>query len=383
MAFRVGGLVENQGISGTAAVVFRAEVWRVSPNPARLYGDSAQLNLAAGDSTGVVLRPFDLVLADPATVDRRGHYQLRYSVRDASGLRDPFLPDTRRVYDFHLTQDVYSRCRVEGPSTYGNAAPEFSAFTQGLRGALRLGYMLRTGSQASRVFEATAHLRAMPSGGLPVSELVGMRVYEWADANQDSLPDDAELTEQGMGLQALPVDGLEHDLTFSLSDGLGANNGVPLQANRIYFLTLAYEGTPPLNVSVLADRLSYAGTLNWRDQKDAYALPVFDGVRWASFYSHLVPSMQFRMEADVTATRRLHMGRLVLYPNPAMRQVQARWENAGGQVEVTDRVGRICYRISVPGSTLAIPVERWPEGLYTLHVYTAGGILSKTFAVVR
>lgn len=383
MVFRIGGLVENQGISGTATVIFRAEVWRLSPNPARLYQDSARVDLAAGDSAEPTLRPFDLVQADPATADRRGHYQLRYSVRDASALTDPFLPDTRRTYDFHLTEDVYSRSEVQAPATYATAVPQFSGFSGAVPGPLKLGYMFRTGSVAARVYEGLAHIRSLTASGIPSSELMAMRVYEWADANQDSIPDETEVTEVGIGLQAMPLDGREYDLRFALSDGLGSNQGVLLQANRIYFLALTYESILPLAVSVLADRISYAAPISQRDLLDAYSTPLHNGVRWTSYYSNLVPSMQFRMEADVTGTHALQQHPLVIGPNPATDAVHVRWEGPQAEVEVTDMTGRTCYRTIVSTGAVSIPVKGLPDGFYTVRLRTAAGVFCKTLSVVH
>lgn len=383
LAFRLGGIFENQGISGTATVIFRAEVWRVSPNPARLYADSVSVNLAAGDSAASTLRPFDLVLADTAGADRRGHYQLRYSVRDASGLTDPFLPDTRRVYDFHLTEDVYSRCVLVEPSSYGVATPQFTAFSQAVPGPVKVGYLVRTGSKAARVYEGLAHVRSTSGSGIPSSELLSMRVYGWTDTNQNYAPDDTELTEIGMGLQALPIDGQEYDLRFSLSDGLGSNQGVPLEANHVYFITLTYESVRPLALSVLADRVSYGALTSQRDPLDVYAIPLQNGVTWTSYYSNMVPSMQFRMEADVTVTRALQQHTVVVGPNPSADEVQVRWQGSGGTLEVTDLTGRVCYRTSAAGSPVTIPVRGLPAGLYTVRLQMAGGVLSTALSVVR
>lgn len=384
LAFRVGGLVDNQGISGSSDVIFKAEVWRMSPNPARLYKDSVQTNLLAGDSSWLMLRPFDLVVSDPANPDRRGHYQLRYSVRDASGLTDPFLPDTRRTYDFYLTEDVYSRTTLKEPAQYVNSTPQFSAFAQALPGPLRVGYLFRTGSTAARMQEGMAHVRSASAAGIPSSELLAMRVYEWTDANQDNTPDENEVTEIGMGLQALPIDGQEHDLRFALSDVLGASPGVPLQANRLYFLALTYESVRPLALSVLADRISYGSLLSQRDPYDEYALPLHNGLRWVIYYSNLVPSMQFRMEADVTGTHELQQHALVMGPNPATDAVHVRWEGAEGEVEVADMTGRTCYRTIMSTGAVSIPVKSLPDGLYTVRLRTAAaGVLCKTLSVVH
>ena len=236
--FQIGGELFNYGTQAAGTAWFKAEVFRLNggatPNQ-RLYGDSVSFANFEVDSIQTArLRTFDLVGSDPATTDRRGHYQLVYSIYEP-GVVDGNTTDNRIVYDMYLTDSTYSKSRLNMSAATSDPAylrPLTSvAYTKAGGGDLRWGHYQRTGAVGGLLKTLTFAMTTNDADSLS-GESANLEVYKWVDASGGGDIDESETTLLGSGFHAFESNS-ERDqfFTIPIADAGTGDIGVRLDPN--------------------------------------------------------------------------------------------------------------------------------------------------------
>lgn len=403
LAFKVGGFAYNFGSAAQPSAVLKAQIRRVDPDPTVLYIDSLVFSnsIAVDDSVGDIMRPFDLVTAEPSRTNRNGHYQLVYTVY-TPGVTDQNPTDNVQIYDFWLDQNVYTKSRVNMDRSSASFFKPF--YTIGITkqggGALKWGHYHRTGSTAGIVNSIT-FAAGVATGSSIVGETIEAEVHRWDDTNNDSLMTSDEITLLGSGSHTYTA-ASEEDVFFTVpvQDVNTSNDGVQLEANKRYLYLLSYSGSNTVFLAADQDKLDY--TLNFfnADNKDKYIV-LFNGTDWSRFSLNTQTALRVNIGQNtldtttpVTAIRKEvanSITKLSVHPNPAQDQIQVTVGDKVGtgvaDIRIRDLAGRVYTSQQLPlqgaSSSFKVSTASLPVGVYSVEVATGRGTRSAKLVITR
>lgn len=396
--FRVGGSVKNLGSTDQGTSVFKAVVRKVSPNPALLYADSAILTaVTRTDSLDRVLRTFDHAAAETGVVDRRGHYQLEYTVY-AQGVADDNPTDNVVTYDYYMTDYSYSKSRLNmNPVPQAGFLQPISAvaYTKAGGGALMWGHYFRTPRQlpAGKELYATQMTFAVTTNNSAASDSLGgesvsLEVRQWDDQNGDGAMDAAEVSDPLATGSHSFVSNSDRGKFFTepLQNSVNGADGLKLEADTRYLFLVNYSGSKTLFIQADEGALDY--TRNFADSTTIeWNSPLFNGTRWGFFKQDIQPAIRTDLDL-ITATRPLSQGSLRISPNPARDQVRVSFDKlvkGSVQVRVRDLAGRVVYSVMVPdaASLSSLEIGHLPVGIYQVEAQSETILYSAKLAVSR
>jgi len=396
--FRVGGSVRNLGSTDQGTSVFKAVVRRVSPNPALLYADSAILTaVTRTDSLDRVLRTFDHAAAETGVVDRRGHYQLEYTVY-AQGVADDNPTDNVVTYDYYMTDYSYSKSRLNmNPVPQASFLQPISAvaYTKAGGGALMWGHYFRTPRQlpAGKELYATQMTFAVTTNNSAASDSLGgesvsLEVRQWDDQNGDGAMDADEVSDPLATGSHSFVSNSDRGKFFTepLQNSVNGADGLKLEADTRYLFLVNYSGSKTLFIQADEGALDY--TRNFADSTTIeWNSPLFNGTRWGFFKQDIQPAIRTDLDL-ITATRPLSQGSLRVSPNPARDQVRVSFDKlvkGSVQVRVRDLAGRVVYSVMVPdaASLPGLEIGHLPGGIYQVEAQSETILYSAKLAVSR
>lgn len=395
--FRVGGSVKNQGSRDQGASVFKAVVRRVSPNPAVLYRDSASLlTVLRTDSLDNLLRSFDLVAAEPNQTDRRGHYQLEYSVY-AESVADDNPTDNVVTYDFYLTDNAYSKSRLEmNPNPAPFLRPISAvAYTKQSGGSLKWGHYFRTPRSlpSGRRLVATQMTFAITTNNSAATDSLGgesvsLDVHKWVDQNGDGNIGSAELSDVLASGSHVFASNSERGVFFTepLQDIRTGTDGLELEPDSRYLFVVFYGGTKTLFIQADEGAVDYTRNFSDSTSTDWYC-PLFNGTSWGFFKQSIQPAL--RVDLDfLTAAKPLAQGRLRVYPNPAQDRIRLDLEGGlkgSAEIRVRDLAGHVVLQSTVAAGSASPSLEigHLPIGLYQVEAQTATFLYSTKVAISR
>ena len=396
--FRVGGSVNNLGSRDQGSSVFKAVVRRVSPNPAVIYSDSAVLSaVSRTDSLDRVLRTYDHAAAEPGIADRRGHYQLEYTVY-AQGVTDDNPTDNVVTYDFYMTDNSYSKSRLNmNPTPQATFLQPISAvaYTKAGGGAVIWGHYFRTPRQlpAGKDLYATQMTFAVTTNNAAATDSLGgesvsLEVRQWDDQNGDGAMDADEVSDPLATGSHSFVSNSDRGKFFTepLQNSVNGNDGVRLEPDTRYLFLVNYSGSKTLFIQADEGTLDY--TRNFADSTTTdWHIPLFNGTRWGFFKQSIQTAIRTDMDL-ITAVKPLSQGTLRVSPNPAQDRVRVGFDKlvkGAVQVRLRDLAGRVVYSVAVSdaSSLPALEIGHLPSGIYQVEAQTETILHSAKLAVSR
>ena len=394
LSFTVGGKFRNFGTQAASNAVLRAEVLRLGANPARIWADSFTVaSMAVGDSADQRLGNFSLVQALGSQPSYRGAYRLRYTAYEP-GQTDGNPNDNTVDLDFHLDSATFSKGRLNldrsSPTYY---QPVFTAgYSRQGGGAIKWGHYLRVGSVGANLISMTC---AVTSNGPPGNDLAGeaidVEVHEWADANNDSAIQAAEVTLLANGTRVYNNQNEAFVFyTLEVSDVATGTAGIALEPGKRYLLVVSYAGNKTIFIAADDAYINYQRNFLEASTGDWYT-PLFNGTGWGYFGNSPIPAMRATLSQATAVAPRLGAKGLSVYPNPASGAVTVQTTAALGQgpgtLRVVDATGRICLQqallLGQGTQRISIGTQSLAPGLYTVEVAGPKGVAGRRLSVVR
>ena len=349
--------------------------------------------MAVGDSADQRLANFSLVQALGSQPNYRGAYRLRYTAYEP-GQVDGNPGDNTVSLDFHLDSATFSKGRINlDPASTTYYQPLFtSGYTRSGGGAIKWGHHLRVGSVGANLVSMTC---AVTSNGPPANDLAGeaidVEVHEWADANNDSAIQVAEVTLLGNGTRVYNSQNETYVFyTLEVSDVATGSAGVALEPGKRYLLVVSYAGNKTIFIAADDAYINYQRNFLDAPNGDWYT-PLFNGTGWGYFRDSPIPAMRATLSQATAVASRLGAKGLSVYPNPASAsvtvQTTAALGNGPATLRLLDATGRVCLQQPVLLGTgtqrTLLPTASLAPGLYTVEVAGPKGVATQRLAVVR
>ena len=368
----LGGKIRNFGNTAQSNATLTA---KITLNGSEIYNQSGSVgSLAVNDSTDIRLPDFFIPNNNVAK------YVLTYSVSSSSGA-DGDPTDNTISQDFHITNSVYSKSRYDftankpistGGITSGDAPAK--ATTWGV---------LMYAPKASRIRVTGVQFAASTRQGSNESlqgELIKGTVFDWDDANQDGRINLGELVELGTDFYSYATDAQGEFVTLNFT------NAIPLTDDRVYYISIAYEGVTKTVFYGSDDQTLYSYSITPYQQ---YFNPVVlnadqqDQIAYeAGFTSGATPALGVFTESNSNSSvseNELNLN-LSVYPNPAKDVVNVTFgnvvSNAKVQLNVIDVTGRAVasqqYNITNGQNYVSINTADMANGTYFFKVSVNG-----------
>lgn len=393
--------VLNKGLNNATNIQVQAVITFTPPggSPVQVYNETNSATAVAVDSSVFISLP------EFTATDGAGTYETTYTVSSTEGDDAPATNDNVFKTRFILGDNVYSRARWDvannrpystiGRTISGGGSVEFLA---GFEVAEGLGYKLD--SIKFQVFPQTGTL-----GGLELNSVTGY-VYEWDDANEDTLVTNDELTIVGYApVTFQDTSATSAWVTAEIYDYLELEPGgyVIPGDNKKYFVGIRYEGSAIVffgfddeyNQTVALDNglitkdfdLPYIVINSWNDGvPDIENGSIFTGVGGAvasALYINPYESSSVEVNpSNVVVT---------LSPNPASNQlvVESKLKTVTSDISYTvrDNTGRLVYngskKLNSDYDRFVFDVSQLATGQYFILITTNNGIKAERFTVLH
>ena len=405
-SFPIGASVSNFGSAFATSATIKAVINRVSPTFATLFNDSITVTgVDVNDSISTEFPTrFNLFRAENGVFPDSAKYELVYTVRSSSG-PDEFPKDNRRVFDFHLTSNFYSKSRLNmdpTSSTYKTPITNGGLTISG-GGAFKWGHFWRpTRNLDGGILRATAKAItfAATTNNTAVTDSLGgqsvaVELIEWVDVNADSVIQLTEVTTVASG-EKFFTNNRDRGVFFTveLFDVNSGSAGYNMIPGRGYMIMGSYQGTDLLFLQSISDDRDYTRNFLPANVIDPYLPLITSSV---SRFANQAAQPSLRLDMDIVlngpiATNSLAGGSvtaLKLFPNPAENEVFVAIEDRVGAgnaiIAIRDLAGRTVatQTAALTGTNTSVRVNlaNTKPGMYTVEVVTNGGRLTRKMVV--